>query len=184
MIPEKIYEGIDIWDKKTGEIEKTIVFSEQINALSRNNGCMDFRLGFVNERKLYLIAWGMDRNIYINLDSETAEIWNFPEQYRRDEMPMSEYSLRHSAILLENESVIVCNLRGEWIVCDGSECHIIEKQSVWDSKLMKRFAKKEAVFNTRKESMNLYCFLEIENREQSINNEGNSGKVIYKCISG
>lgn len=183
LIPEKIYEGIDIWDVDTGKIEKNIFMSEKINTLSREHKAADFARGFVSGRNLYLLAWGMDSGIAVNLDSGDAELWELPMRYNREEFPLYLYYLRNAAVLQDGEDTLICGLRGEWTVMNDYGPHIIERQSVWSRELTEELTGKEIVLGAPLKKMTLRSFLQAENPKQSRVQSSSIGKDIYECMS-
>lgn len=187
LIPAKLYEGIDIWDMKNKEIEKTLVLNDEINILSHENEAMDTRIGFLIDKNLYLLPFGLSCGVIIDTDSEKANIWNLPNEYEKEKFPLNFqylFQLRYNSTLLENKKAVICRLRGEWLECKANETRMIERHSIRDKELITALAKKNSDGIISEYDMDLGDFIKIEKGESKIGAEADSGKKIYEYISG
>lgn len=184
LISAKIYEGIDIWDMKHQRIKETLMFDEEINAMSRKNEVMDFKAGFLIGRKLYLLSCGLDSSLIIDLDSKMAAIWNLPNIYEKDEFPLHRYYIRYAAVFFKGERAVICGLRGEWLECEGSRTHMIERRAVWSRDLMTAFSTRklrEAIPECRSDLTD-FIKMKVESKEESMGIKANNGQNIYEYM--
>ena len=184
LVPVKIYEGIDIWDINHRMIKETLILSDEINDMSRRNQSMDFRAGFLVERRLYLLSCGLESSIIIDLDSKTADIWNLPNIYEKDEFPPYRYRIRHAAVFFQDKKSIICGLRGEWLECEDGKAHIIERQAVWNRDLMTVLSTgklREAIPECRSD-LNDFVKMKAEPERASSGIKVNNGQSIYKYV--
>lgn len=184
LIPMKIYEGIDIWDINHRMIKETLIFSDEINDMSRKNQGMDFRAGFLIGQRLYLLSCGLESSMIINLDSKTADIWNLPNIYEKDEFPPYRYRIRHASVFFKDERTVICGLRGEWLECEGSKTHIIERQAVWNRDLMSVLStgKLREVIPECRLDLTDFVKMKAESEETNMDIRVNNGQSIYKYM--
>ena len=186
LIPAKIYEGIDIWDIKHQTIKETLMFSDEINALSRKNKSIDFRTGFLIERQLYLLSYELDSSIIINLDSKTADIWNLPSIFEKDELHQYLYHIRYAAAFFENERVVICGLSGEWqwLEHEGGKAHVIERHAIWSRDLVTALSLEKLEKLTLERKLDLVDFvrMKVEPEKSDTDVKGNNGRSIYEYM--
>lgn len=184
LIPVKIYEGIDIWDINHQMIKETLMFSDEINDMSRKNQGIDFRTGFLIGRRLYLLSCGLESSMIIDLDSKKADIWNLPDIYEKDEFPPYRYRIRYAAAFCENNRTIICGLRGEWLECEDSKVHIIERQAMWNGDLMTVLAtgKLREVIPESRLDLTDFVKMKAEPEMASMGIRTNSGQRIYEYV--
>lgn len=133
LIPEKLYKGIDIWDMDSGAIRQTLMLSNEINLMSQKNESMDIKMGFLQEGKLYLLPYGLERGLVIDLDSGIVKLWDLPYEYKEERFSPEYrymYKLRYNSILHEEGYTVICGLRGEWTVSERDRVYVIERKSL------------------------------------------------------
>ncbi len=180
LIPMKIYEGIDIWDAASGNIVENVKL-EKVDALSRQHKGMDFRTGYIINRKLYLLSCGLECSVIIDLDRKTEEIWTLPYIYEPNEFPPYRYSIRYSSVMQQEQGAIISGLRGEWMKCEGNRVHIIERQSVWSDDLRKVLLKRKLGKVMLEENVDLadYIRVKMDIEEHEKDRDVSNGERIY-----